>query len=220
MIHGEEEQDEQFEEELSVQNAAWDAKTAGAKTEPEQVGANKTGCCLLWLNCIWNFLCAVASVGAALVAGVCLVLVIVAEAVWSGLGSLWRGFLLTVVTGVTTAFAFLFLRSRLAVVELFSAMRRGVARAEQLCEAATEEENAADGVVLAEPASDQPADGEDKDPDGKIPPPSGEAVPNKCRGGKTISRAAMRVGGRRRQSAKRQHKTFDPGGPTVDAGAD
>ena len=133
---------------------------------------------------------------------------VVVEAVWSGLGSLWRGFLLTVVTGVTTAFAFLFLRSRLAVVELFSAMRRGVARAEQLCEAATEEENAADGVVLAEPASDQPADGEDKDPDGKIPPPSGEAVP-KCRGGKTISRAAMRVGGRRRQSAKRQHKTFD-----------
>ena len=93
-----------------------------------------------------------ASVGAVLVAGVGLVLVIVAETIWSGLGSLWRGFLLTGVTGGTTAVAFLFLRSRLAIVELFSAIRRGVARAEQLCEAATEEENAADGVVLAEPA--------------------------------------------------------------------
>ena len=31
---------------------------------------------------------------------------------------------------------------------------------------------------------------------------------------------AMRVGGRRRQSTKRQHNFFDPGGPTVDAGAD
>ena len=214
---GEEERDEQFEEELAVQEALLAEATAGNATEDTleddtRKAAKEMGCCLIGLHCVLNFLYAMVCMGAV---GVCYVLVVVVEAVWSGMGSLWWGFLLTMVTGVTTAFAFLCLRSRLAVVELLFAMCRGVARAEQLCGAATEEENAADGVVLAEPASGQPTDGEDKGPDGKLPPPSGEVAP-KCRGGKTISRAAMRVGGRRRQSAKRQHKTFDPGGPTAD----
>ena len=183
------------------------------------MGANKTGCYLLWLNCTWNFLCAVASVGAALVAGVCLILVIVAEAVWSGSGSFWRGILHAMITLPTTAIFFLFLRSRLAIVEQFSAVRKGVAQAEQLCGAATVEENADGGVVLAKSVSGQANGDEDIDSDEKLPPPSGEVAPN-CRGGKASSRAAMRVGGRRRQSAKRQHKTFDPGGSAGDAGAD
>ena len=78
---GDEEQDEQFEEELSVQEALLADATVGAKTESDQVSANEMGCCLLWLNCIWNLLCAVASVGAVLVAGAGLGLVIVAETV-------------------------------------------------------------------------------------------------------------------------------------------
>ena len=221
---GEEERDEQFEEELAVQEALMAEATAGNATEDTleddtRKAAKEMGCCLLWLNCIWNLLCAVASVGAALVAGVCLVLVFVAEAVWSGSGSFWRGILHAMITLPTTAIVFLFLRSRLAIVELFSAVRKGVAQAEQLCDAATVEENAAGGVVLAKSVSDQADGDEGTDSDEKLPPPSGGVAPN-CRGGKASSRAAMRVGGRRRQSAKRQHKTFDPGGSAGDAGAD
>eukprot|EP01048_Picozoa_sp_COSAG05_P014173 COSAG05_NODE_1581_length_4493_cov_5.173191_1_plen_135_part_00 len=101
-------------------------------------------------------------------------------------------------------------------MELHFAMRRGVARAKQLCEAATVEENAGDGVVLAESVSGHADGDEDIGSDEKLPPPTGGVAPN-CRGGKAPSRAAMRVGGRRRQSAKRQHKTFDPGGSAVGA---
>ena len=94
-----------------------------------------------------------------------------------------------------------------------------MAQAEQLCDAATVEENATGGVVLAKTVSGQADGDEGIDPNEKLPPPSGGVAPN-CRGGKASSCAAMRVGGRRRQSAKRQHKTFDPGGSAVDAGAD